>query len=239
MPGTEVIIVGAGQGRRMGALEPKVFLTLGPRPVLAHAVGAFTALAEISGVVLVVPAGAENRARAACRDLPGAEKIRAILPGGEHRQDSVRAGLRSLPSAAETILVHDGARPFISSELILRVVAAARQVGAAVPGLAVADTLKETNSERRVVRTLGRTAVVAVQTPQGFQRDVLLRAYAWAAANPVSATDDAGLVEASGGPVAVVAGEPENFKLTTPWDFSLAEMLWEQRDPATRRRRRD
>jgi len=223
--GAEVVIVGAGQGVRMGASVPKVFLPLGSRPVLLHTVRAFTALPEIRGVVLVVPAGEEPRVRELCGAGPNAEKIRAVVPGGARRQDSVRAGLDALSADTELVLIQDAARPFASPELIRRVLDAARRIGAAVPGVPVADTLKQVNPDETVACTLGRQGLVAVQTPQGFRIEVLRRAYAEAEVRGLEATDDAGLVEQAGLPVAVVPGDPMNFKLTTPLDFRVAECV--------------
>lgn len=229
MSGVEVILVGAGQGRRMGAAVPKVFLPLGPRPVLAHAVAAFTRLEEVGGVVLVVPAGEEAHVREFCQELPGAGKIRAVIAGGEQRQDSVQAGLQRLRPETEVVLIHDGARPFVSAGIIRSVIDAARRTGAAVPGVPVADTLKQKGADQLVARTLPREQVVAVQTPQGFRRETLQQAYAWARAHGVYATDDAGLAEQAGLPVAVVPGDPANLKLTTPLDFQVAEAIWQSR----------
>lgn len=228
----EVIIVGAGRGMRMGAAVPKIFLPLGPRPVLAHTVAAFLPLPEIDGLVLVVPAGEEGRVREICRALPGYEKIRAVVAGGGHRQDSVRAGLNCLRPDTEVVLVQDAARPFSSPDLIRRVLAASLRCGAAVPGVPVADTLRQVRPDGTVVRTLDRSELVAVQTPQGFRHDVLRRAFEHAERNRIQVTDDAGLVEQAGLPVAVVTGDPMNLKLTTPQDFRLAEALWTSRGAA-------
>jgi len=230
MTAAEAIVVGAGQGRRMGAAVPKVYLSLAERPVLLYSVLTLLAMPEIGGIVLVVPAGEETRTRDLCRNLPGFEKVRSIITGGARRQDSVRAGLDQMSPRAEVVLIHDAARPFAAPELIRRVLAAAREVGAAVPGIPVADTLKQVGTDQRVARTLDRRNLVAVQTPQGFRREVLRQAYAHAWEKDLSATDDAGLVELAGLPVAVVPGDPMNFKLTTTLDFKVAEALQASRE---------
>jgi 2-C-methyl-D-erythritol 4-phosphate cytidylyltransferase len=223
----EVIIVGAGEGRRMGVSQPKVFMPLGTQPVLVHALNAFSGLDEITGIVLVVPARHEDQARALCGALPGAQRVRAVVPGGARRQDSVQAGIDHLLPETELVLVHDAARPFVPPALVKRVLAAARETGAAVPGVPISDTLKQIGSEDRLVRqTFDRRNLVAVQTPQGFRVEVLKGAYAHAWKHQLTATDDAGLVEQWGKPVVVVEGDPQSFKLTTPLDYQMAEALW-------------
>jgi 2-C-methyl-D-erythritol 4-phosphate cytidylyltransferase len=221
----EVIIVAGGLGRRLGAQASKAFVPLGGQPLVIHALRTFARVRAVAGLVVVVPAGEEDRLRQICLSTPGVERVRAIVPGGARRQDSVRAGLDALSDRAELVLVHDAARPFVSVELIERVLTAAEETGAAVPGLPVADTLKQVNEAQRVERTLDRRNLVAVQTPQGFRIEVLRRAYAHAWEKGIGATDDAGLVEQLDLPVAVVPGEAGNFKVTTPQDYRLAQAL--------------
>ncbi len=221
----EVILVGAGAGRRLAASGPKAFVSLAGRALIVHALQTFARVRAITGVVAVVPAGEEERLRLLCLSTPGIANVRAIVAGGARRQDSVQAGLDALSERAALVLVHDAARPFASVELCERVLAAAEQYGAAVPGVPVADTLKQVDGQQRVERTLDRRNLVAVQTPQGFHVEVLRRAYARAWQQGASATDDAGLVEQLGLPVAVVPGETANFKLTTPQDLRLAQAL--------------
>ncbi len=145
-----------------------------------------------------------------------------VVGGGPNRQASVASGLEALP-AVEWILVHDGVRPFVSPDLVRRVLEATRRWGAAVPALPVADTLKESDG-RVVVRTTPRAGLYAVQTPQGFEAGLLRAAYRSAMGGP-PATDDAELVERLGKSVAVVPGDPSNIKITTPEDLVLAERI--------------
>ncbi len=233
----EAIIVGAGLGRRLGATpRPKVLLPLGGEPVLAYSLGVFAALAEVRGLILVVPAGEEDPVRSLCQRLGVADRAGTIVAGGPRRQDSVRAGLDRLDPATEIVLVHDAARPLVTPALVRRVLAAAERHGAATPGIPIADTLKRVSANQSVVRTLDRRNLVAVQTPQGFQRALLLRAYAAAWERGLTATDDAGLLEYARLPVQVVPGESMNFKLTTQEDFILAGSLlegWRQRCSAS------
>ena len=152
-----------------------------------------------------------------------------VVPGGDTRQRSVAAALTALPAHIDTVLVHDAARPLVPVELVTRVVAALRDgAAAAIPVLPVPDTLKEIESvgaSGRVVRTVDRTRLRAVQTPQGFRRDVLTQGHEAALVDGVETTDDAGLVERIGVEVVVVPGAEDAFKVTRPLDLALAEAV--------------
>jgi len=228
MPRTDAILVAAGEGRRMGGPKPKAFLPLAGRPLLAHSLELLAALPEIRHVVAVVPMGEEETTRQIAAGLKQGGKIRAIVPGGARRQDSVRMGLDQVEADAEVVLIHDAARPFATPDLIRRVIDASARTGAAIPGVAVADTLKRVQ-DGRVEATIERRHLVAAQTPQGFKYDWLKRIYQQAWEKNLNATDDAGLAECLGMAVAVVDGEIHNFKLTTPQDLAWAEILMKQR----------
>jgi 2-C-methyl-D-erythritol 4-phosphate cytidylyltransferase len=202
------VVVAGGSGERFGA--PKQFAMLGGRPMLAWAVDA--ARGACDGVVLVVPAD-----RLDGRQYP----VEKMVAGGASRSDSVRAGLEAVPADAEIVVVHDGARPLASGSTFRAVVEAVRAgADAAVPALAVTDTLKAVE-DGRVTATIDRRGLVVVQTPQAFRADVLRAAHAQGA----QATDDAGLVESLGATVRVVAGDPRNLKVTTPADLEVAQAL--------------
>jgi 2-C-methyl-D-erythritol 4-phosphate cytidylyltransferase len=204
------VVVGAGAGHRFG--RPKQFESLLGRRVLDWSVAAASAVCD--GVVTLLPAD---------RIEPGA------LPGGETRSDSVRCGLAAIPEGAEIIVVHDAARPLAEPELFRRVVAAVRAgADAAIPAVPMADTIKRVAGDR-VVETLDRSALVAVQTPQAFRADMLRKAHA----GEPEATDDAGLIEALGGIVVIVEGDRANFKITAPEDLILAAALLADRGRAT------
>jgi 2-C-methyl-D-erythritol 4-phosphate cytidylyltransferase len=219
----DVILVAGGQGRRMRQPGPKAFLSLAGQPLFTHSLNTFAGLDEVSGVVLVVPAGQAERAWEMVRRLPAGGRVKEIVDAGPRRQDSVRNGMDCLPTDAELVLIHDAARPFASAGLIRRVAEAAAQSGAAVPGLPVVDTLKRVSAEGRIESTVDRRNLVTVQTPQGFKTAVLRQAYQRAWQENRTATDDAGLVELAGQPVTVVEGEAGNFKITRPYDLELAE----------------
>ena len=214
------IVVGAGDGARLGADRPKAFVALGDRVLLAHSVELLEEHPAINGVVLVVPEGWEEPASLLADDL-AAGKVAAAVAGGATRAHSVAAGLAEVPDDTDLILVHDAARPFVSAELVSAVLAALGDVDGAVPGVPVTDTIKRVEGGR-VAETLDRSQLVAVQTPQAFTAATLRRAYAQPPEVIAAATDCASLVEASGGSVAVVSGEPDNIKITTAADLERA-----------------
>ncbi len=228
-PRTEVILVAGGQGRRMRENTPKAFLPVAGRSLFAYSLKTFRQLPEILKTILVVPPGSEERAREICRMGEGEHVLPEIVCGGPRRQDSVRNGMDHLAPDTEVVLIHDAARPFSDEALIRRVITAALEQGAAVPGVPIVDTLKRVNPESRVETTVDRRNLVAVQTPQGFQTVVLRQAYQHAWQKKLTATDDAGLVELLGRPVIVVEGNYTNFKITKPHDLELAEYLVSQK----------
>ncbi|MCD4812110.1 2-C-methyl-D-erythritol 4-phosphate cytidylyltransferase [bacterium] len=221
----EVIIVAGGKGRRMGGPVPKAFLGLNGLPIFTYALKTFLAIEAVRRVILVVPPGEEEKAQAVCRELT-LDKSYLVICGGARRQDSVRSGMDHLLEETEIVLVHDAARPFCTREIIQRVMIAVKKHGAAVPGIPLADTLKKVDGEAFVHGTVDRRSLVAVQTPQGFQRILLREAYQNAWKKNLTATDDAGLVELLGHRIAVVEGHAKNFKITKPYDLALAEILF-------------
>jgi len=210
------ILVAAGAGQRLGADVPKAFCTVRGRTLLSYAHARFAGHTMIGSVIIVAPADRLEDAKA----LTGAD----VVAGGATRQASVAAGLAALPPDVDAVLVHDVARAFVPAEVIDRVVAALRDgADAVIPTRPVTDTIKRVDAGGRVIETVDRSTLVAVQTPQGFRRDVLFAAHtAWTATR---VTDDAGLVEAFGGTVVAVDGADEAFKITRPWDLLLAEAV--------------
>ena len=218
------ILVAAGRGERMGGALPKAFLVLGGRTLLEWCLVACEAAGAVAGTIVVGPAERLEE----CRGLVQRAEVKKpvqVVAGGERRQDSVRAGLRALPAQfAGVVLVHDAARPLAAPALFDAVAAAADRHGAAIPAVPLVDTIKRVSGER-VQGTLDRAELVAAQTPQGFRRALLDRAYAAAEAGGLLLTDEAMAVERIGQPVAVVAGAPRNRKLTTPDDLVWAADL--------------
>jgi 2-C-methyl-D-erythritol 4-phosphate cytidylyltransferase len=209
------IVVAAGSGTRLGAQVPKAFVEIGGRTLLEHAC-ARLASPLVRDTIVVAPADWMTRAAALC--------TATIVAGGVTRQQSVAAGLQALADDVDVVLVHDVARPFVPPELVQRVLAALDSgADAAIPGCAVTDTIKQVDAAGGVIATLDRAGLIAVQTPQGFRRAVLVAAHA--AALDARATDDGALVEAAGGRVVVVEGAREAFKITDGWDLALAESV--------------
>jgi 2-C-methyl-D-erythritol 4-phosphate cytidylyltransferase/2-C-methyl-D-erythritol 2,4-cyclodiphosphate synthase len=218
------IVAAGGAGQRAGAA--KQWLVLGGETVLRRSARALAACAGVDALVVVVPPGEEGRGEA---ELAGLGKPGRAVAGGAQRADSVRNGLAAAADAA-VVLVHDAARPFASPALAERVIAAAARGGAALAALPVTDTVKRMAvgvEPPRVEATLDRRALWQAQTPQGFRRDLLLRAYQAAGAGASGATDECALVEQLGAPVTLVPGEPGNFKITGPEDVARARALLE------------
>ena len=213
------IIVAAGRSERMGGVD-KLYAELMGRPLLAWTLRAFKTCEAIEGVVLVAAPQALDRARAFVREWRFDEVIN-VVPGGDTRQQSVRAGLEALEGAA-IVAVHDGARPLVTPDLIAQGVTLAREHGAALCATAARDTIKQVEGDPPAVRTtIDRSDVWLAQTPQVFARDLLLRAHA----QPMAATDDAALVEALGHEVRVYEGGAWNMKVTSAEDLVVAEAL--------------
>lgn len=205
----------------MGGDVPKQYLPLGGQSVLWRTLMCFEAHPLIEGMVLVLHRDDMDYCRRNVLQGTGFTKMRALVEGGSQRSESVRAGLAETALDDEIVLVHDAVRPFVSRELVDRVITAAIAVGAALPALPVKETIKVVENGA-VASTPTRASLWAAQTPQAFRRDVLVRAYG-AANDAAAATDDAMLVEALGEPVQVVEGDEANIKLTTPADLAWAE----------------
>lgn len=216
-PRITAIIPAAGQSRRIGGRVSKQYLLVAGQPVLTRTLLSLRGF--VDEYIVLCRRGEEDL----CRKVigPSVEDY-LLLPGGKTRSDSVYAGL--LRAGGDYVLVHDGCRPLASPELIRRVIETALAHGAAVPALPLTDTIKEV-SQGRILGTVDRTRLQAVQTPQVFQRELLLTAYEQAGQYRGLATDDAYLLEKMGQPVAVVLGEGRNMKITQPGDLERAESI--------------
>lgn len=213
------IIVAGGKGERVGAAQPKQFLDLGGgRTMLSMSIQTFLACSDVDEVIVAVPPGFADRVRPA-------ERLH-VVEGGRRRQDSMANAFARVSGGVDVVLVHDAARPFVSSRIIADTIAAARLHGAAIAAVPVRDTVKRVSmaGEARVVReTIPRDEVFLAQTPQGFRRDVLEHALEAAAGGDV--TDEAMLVERAGIAVHIVDGDSANLKITTPEDLMLARTV--------------
>ncbi|HEX6306911.1 MAG TPA: 2-C-methyl-D-erythritol 4-phosphate cytidylyltransferase [Longimicrobiales bacterium] len=220
MSGVAVVIAAGGAGRRMGGVV-KPLLELRGMPLLRHTLAPFLSRADVRWIVVALPA---ELAAAPPHWLLGDPRVE-VVAGGAERVDSVRHALGAVPAEAAIVLVHDAARPLVSAAVIERCIAAAAAGRSAIAAVRVTDTIKEVDDGGRIVSTPDRRRLWAAQTPQAFPADVLREAHARAAAEGLSATDDAALVARYGGTVVVVEGAPENLKVTTPADLAVAEAL--------------
>jgi 2-C-methyl-D-erythritol 4-phosphate cytidylyltransferase len=213
-----VILVAAGSGVRLGAGVPKAFAPLCGEPLLAHALRGVLGCGQVVHVVIVAPGTHLRQAR----DVAGQDARVDVVAGGADRSASVAAGLAALRHDDGIVLVHDAARCLAPSELFARVIHEVRSGHpAVVPGMAMTDTVKVVDPQGRVLATPDRESLRAIQTPQGFLREVLEHAHAGGG----SATDDAGLVEQVGGHVRVVQGDPRALKVTSALGLAVAEAL--------------
>ncbi len=218
-----VVIVAAGSGTRTGSEQLKQFRWIAGKPMLLHSVQRFMERPDVAMVVAVLP---RNYAGDPPPWLFQCDLDRLLVSvGGRERGDSVLSGLQDLPLEVKIVLIHDAARPLADAATIERVIAEARRGRGAVAALPVADTLKEVDEEGRIARTVDRTRLWRAQTPQGFPRDMIERAYAEARRERVSATDDAALCERLGLEVVVVRGSELAMKITVEEDFARLDAL--------------
>ena len=229
-----VVIPAAGQGRRMQTHHNKIFLMLAGEPILVQTLRQFAEVADVGECIVVVAKGEEQETQEL---LQSATRRHALPPchvvtGGDERQDSVWNGLQAVSADADIVLVHDAARPLVTPAIIGRVIRAARRTGGAIAAVPAKDTIKVAGDDGNVASTPDRSTLWAVQTPQGFQKDVLVRANQQAIADGFRGTDDASLVEHIGAPVELSLGSYENIKITTPGDLIIAEAFWKAQQAA-------
>ncbi len=210
----------------MGGSVKKTYLLLADKPVLVHTVAAFESSMLVDSIVVVVAAEDLEECRKLLSEY-GFLKIMDVIPGGSTRQQSVFSGLQRVEQA-DIVIIHDGVRPFVTHGMIETCVDMACQHGAAITAVPVKDTIKMANDTGFVRKTLERTHLWAVQTPQAFRRSVLLEAHRRAIQEGVNATDDAALVEQLGYPVKLVPGDDRNLKITTPGDLAVAAVQFQQ-----------
>jgi 2-C-methyl-D-erythritol 4-phosphate cytidylyltransferase len=223
-PDVGVVIVAGGSGTRVGGKELKQLRWVAGKPMLLHSLQTFMARPDVVSVVCVLP-------QAYAADPPpwifqcDVDRL-MISTGGKTRRQSASNGLDDLPDEAQIVLIHDAARPGVTDAMIGRVVDATRKSGAAIAALPVADTLKAVDDAGLITSTVARAGLWRAQTPQGFRRDIIVKAHRDASRAPIDATDDAALCERLGIPVAVVAGDERAMKVTDEQDFARAEALF-------------
>lgn len=228
-PRITAIIPAAGFGRRMGHSIPKQFLLLDGIPVLVHTLKVFESSPLIDEICLVVPPGMEERCRVELLEPYRMKKVGRVIPGGETRQASVHQGLNKTSPEADRVVVHDGVRPFLSGELLRRVLEAATDEVGAIAAMPLKETPKQVRQDGTVLSTPDRARLYLAQTPQVFPRKVLIEAYEKAYADGIASTDDSALVERLGFPVRIVEGAWDNIKITTAEDLHLAGKILELR----------
>ncbi len=218
-----VLVPAAGLGTRLGPGAPKALRTLAGEPLLVHAIRRLAAAPSVGCLVIAAPPGDVAGVRDMLRDVPPGHVDVIVVAGGDTRQASVAAALAAVPAPYPIVLVHDAARALAPPHLVERVAAAVRAGhDAVVPALPVVDTIRTVGPDEVALGTVDRSVLRAVQTPQGFRREVLTAAHA-AARDPL--TDDAGLAEQLGVPVLCVPGDEAALKITRPFDLAIAELL--------------
>ena len=224
---TGVVIPAAGSGTRMGSTVPKQFLHLAGKPLLIHSVDTFAKCDFVSQVIVAVSEDwHEPAAKLLSELIPDHSKITVVV-GGRRRQDSVRNGLDALDESIDVVLVHDGARPLVSADLVERCYTAVLEYGAAIAAIPVKDTLKKADDSQKVAATVDRHMLWQAQTPQGARRDLLISAYEQS--GDADVTDESTLLEKAGIPVHLAAGEESNLKITRNEDLILAESIMNRR----------
>jgi 2-C-methyl-D-erythritol 4-phosphate cytidylyltransferase len=218
------ILVAAGKGTRMGAGVDKLFLKVAGRPVIAHTWQRFEDAKCIGEIILVVRKGRQKKFEELAARFRF-QKPFHIVTGGAERQDSVWNGLEALSASAEVVAIHDAARPCVSGELIVATIEAARETGAAVAAQPVTDTIKESSDGKLIQRTLDRSKLWSVQTPQTFRVAVIRRAISAARGKNLVLTDDTAACELIGQPIRLISCVTPNPKVTVPGDLPLVEAL--------------
>lgn len=220
------IIVAGGSGKRMGTTIKKQYIPLKGKEVLAHTLQTFEECKVVDEVIVVVSKEEIDYIKEYIIEKYNLSKVKKVVPGGKERQDSVYNGLMATGEDSKYVMIHDGARPFIKKETILEIVETTKNQGAAIVAVPVKDTIKVINLEEKTVEaTPNRASLWSVQTPQSFERELLIKAYKYASERNLQVTDDSMLVEAYGHGVHIVEGDYTNIKITTPEDLIIGEAI--------------
>ena len=216
------VLPAAGSSRRMGGGVNKNLMELAGEPILIRTLKTFSQVSRVNFLIVVVAAHEVETVEQLLRGTDGLKSWRVTV-GGSERQYSIANGLKLLPDDAEIVLVHDAARPLVTVRTIDGVIDAAKKFGGAIAAVPAKDTIKVVDAQGFVRHTPPRSELVVVQTPQGFRREILLRAYERATAENFLGTDDSSLVERLGATIRIVDGGYDNIKVTTPEDIHVAE----------------
>ncbi len=228
------VIVAAGSGKRMGASIPKQFLELDGRPILSYTIEKFDTSEDIDEIVIVT--NAENTEYVKNVIATPFKKVKTVVAGGAERSNSVFNGLSALDKSCDTVLIHDGVRPFVTHEQIKRIIDKTREYGCCVLGMPVKDTIKLCDSGGIVQTTPDRNLLWQAQTPQAFSYDIILNAHKQAIADGFQCTDDSMLTERLGHKTVMVEGSYENIKITTPEDMDIGAKILERQKLQNKRK---
>ncbi len=222
------IVPAAGESKRMG--EKKELLLLGGKPILAHTLKPLEDHPQISEIILVVDEKSIEKCKSEIVEKYVFKKVKEVVVGGKERQDSVYNGLQKITKDCDIVLIQDGARPFLTEDLITRSIEEVEKHNAAAVAVSCIDTIKFAHKEKDMaLETLDREYLWMAQTPQTFRYELILKAYEKAEEDNFKGTDDASLVERMGVPVKIVRGSYDNIKITTPQDLILAEAILAKR----------
>lgn len=220
-----VIIAAAGMSNRMGSKINKQFIVIDNKPILAHTIEKFEQCRYIDEIIVVTKENEVDYCRKEIVRKYGFKKVSSIIKGGKERQDSVYNGIMALNEKVDIILTHDGARPFVRQESIIKGIKGAYELGACVIGVPLKDTIKVVDDSDIVHHTPNRSLLWAAQTPQCFKARLLKEGYEYAISEGILGTDDSSLVEKKGHPVTMLMGSYDNIKITTPEDLIVAELI--------------
>jgi len=218
------IVVAGGKSERMGSDIDKAFLSLGTKPVVVYSLFAFEKCRDIDEVILVVRKDRIDSARQAVR-MFGCNKVKKVVVGGLLRQQSVINGMNELNEDVDIVVVHDGARPCVTADLISQTIASAKQHGSGIAAVKITDTVKSVDKGLVISETVDRTKLWLVQTPQAFKFNLMQKAFALIEKKKIKVTDEASAVELVSSGVRLVAASSSNIKITTPDDLTLAAAL--------------
>jgi len=223
-PVVAAVIAAGGVGTRLNSATPKQFLEIAGKPILLYSVETISLMEEVTHIIVAIPREFLPQAEQLLNRYALQAKVECVA-GGKSRQESVYHGVVRVGPEVDVIMVHDAARPLCELETMRRVLKAAWEHGAAVPGLPATDTIKRVSRQMRILATPARAELYVIQTPQAFHAHILRSALDQARKSGLSATDESSVVHRAGYPVVVVEGSPENIKITHPWDLALAELL--------------
>ncbi|WP_018128566.1 2-C-methyl-D-erythritol 4-phosphate cytidylyltransferase [Balneola vulgaris] len=223
------IIPAAGSGTRLGSEIPKPFLPLGGAPILQHTLSQFINIPGMHQIIIATSAPYMEKVRAICEKLNAGHIQFDVIEGGSERQFSIQNALETLADEVELVAIHDAVRPFISEEVIVQCFDTAENYDGAIVAVRAKDTLKKVNTDLTILETPDRSAMWQAQTPQIFQKHIIIEANQKAIDEGFLGTDDASLVEYAGYEVKVVEGERDNFKITYPIDLKIAEFILKEK----------